>query len=284
MNEFEKRYFPCRGKFKSRCRKFHRCHSLTAGYLREHKQLLTQVFLSFPTKNSDVRGKKIIFLSDWHWHGSPRNFRLLDEFTAAAAKIKPDILILGGDMCDDAQYLNTLDGLLEKLSHTADEVIAVKGNWEVGKRWLDEKFFDDLFAKYNIRMLNNGFFSVSGITFYTLPDISSIDFRIPEKSSFPECKADILLTHSPDGIIAADKHGFLNNFSLALCGHNHGGQIRLPLIGSLYCPSIYRRRFDKGIFCRDDMDLKMVVSSGIGEHKHSFRFYCPPEIIVLEII
>jgi predicted MPP superfamily phosphohydrolase len=61
-----------------------------------------------------------------------------------------------------------------------------------------------------------------------------------------------------------------------LSGHNHGGQIRLPLVGAVFMPSIYSRRFDRGFFRRGQM--LMYVSEGISG-KHPFRYGgCPPEI------
>ena len=60
-----------------------------------------------------------------------------------------------------------------------------------------------------------------------------------------------------------------------LSGHNHGGQIRLPVLGPVFMPSIYSRRFDRGFF-RSGQTL-LYVSEGIGG-KHPIRYGCPPEV------
>ena len=58
-------------------------------------------------------------------------------------------------------------------------------------------------------------------------------------------------------------------------GHNHGGQIRLPLVGAVFMPSRYSRRFDRGFF-RAGRTL-LYVNEGIAG-KHPVRYGCPPEI------
>ena len=59
-----------------------------------------------------------------------------------------------------------------------------------------------------------------------------------------------------------------------LAGHNHGGQIRLPLIGGFFMPSVYSRRFDRGFFRRGP--TLMYASEGIAG-MHPIRYGCPPE-------
>ena len=62
---------------------------------------------------------------------------------------------------------------------------------------------------------------------------------------------------------------------LMFSGHNHGGQIRLPLVGAVFMPSVYSRRFDRGFFRRDR--TLMYASEGIAG-MHPVRYGCPPEV------
>ena len=57
-----------------------------------------------------------------------------------------------------------------------------------------------------------------------------------------------------------------------LSGHVHGGQIRLPLIGSMLVPSRYGRRYDCGVF--DEPPTLLHVSRGLGG-EHPLRFLLP---------
>ena len=43
----------------------------------------------------------------------------------------------------------------------------------------------------------------------------------------PPADAYLLLSHSPDQVYRADGMGI----DLMLCGHNHGGQVHLPIVG-----------------------------------------------------
>lgn len=81
----------------------------------------------------------------------------------------------------------------------------------------------------------------------------------------------ILLSHSPDEYYRAEQAGF----QLMLSGHNHGGQVRLPVLGPVFMPSRYSRRFDRGFFRRDGLTLH--VSQGVAA-KDPIRIGCVPEI------
>jgi predicted MPP superfamily phosphohydrolase len=86
-----------------------------------------------------------------------------------------------------------------------------------------------------------------------------------------------LLTHYPAQV---DKLG-ARKFDLVLAGHSHGGQLRLPLFGSLIVPA-YVGEYDMGLFQTPAGPL--YVNPGIGYlGPFDFRFNCRPEITVIEI-
>jgi uncharacterized protein len=90
----------------------------------------------------------------------------------------------------------------------------------------------------------------------------------------------LLLTHAPDVAPEADRAGY----DLYLCGHTHGGQLRLPVIGAILSGSHLGRRFVMG---RYDLDnVTVYTSRGIGMEGMGApraRFLCPPEVILWEI-
>ena len=282
LKAFEARYFPLKRSFRLRAAKYRRCRTVSMDRVRFSGKLLTLRKLDIPAPSDELKGRRILFISDWHWHNSERNHRILAEFEEIAKDISPDLLLLGGDLCDDAEYLDSLPPLLKKLGSLAPEVIAVKGNWETGKRWLAEDFFAKLYADNNITLLENENKTVNNIHVCGLADLSSINFHPIAEPEKREGTANILLVHSPDAVVSADHKGFLRHFNAAFCGHNHGGQIRRPLIGALYCPSFYFTKFDSGVFERRGLRIKIIVSSGIGEHAHTSRLFCPPEAVILE--
>jgi predicted MPP superfamily phosphohydrolase len=87
----------------------------------------------------------------------------------------------------------------------------------------------------------------------------------------PDGDFQILLSHAPDRFYWAERLGF----DLMLSGHNHGGQVRLPIVGAVFMPSRYSRRFDRGFFRRGGLTLH--VSPGVAG-KHPVRYGCVPEI------
>ena len=69
----------------------------------------------------------------------------------------------------------------------------------------------------------------------------------------------------------ARQHGI----DLMLSGHVHGGQIRLPLVGSIFVPSWYGSKYDCGTFY--EAPTVMHVSRGLAG-QHPLRFFCKPEV------
>jgi predicted MPP superfamily phosphohydrolase len=93
----------------------------------------------------------------------------------------------------------------------------------------------------------------------------------PDAALWPQGTFRLCLSHTPDNIVWARRH----KIDLMLCGHVHGGQIRLPLIGSIFCPSRYSRRYDCGTFFR--APTLMHVSRGLAG-QHPLRYRCRPEV------
>ncbi len=86
----------------------------------------------------------------------------------------------------------------------------------------------------------------------------------------------IVITHNPDMFPEVPK-GVL----LTLAGHTHGGQVRLPFIGSPIVPSRYGQRYVMGHIQEDGRDL--FVTTGVGTSGIPVRFGVPPVISVLTI-
>ena len=88
----------------------------------------------------------------------------------------------------------------------------------------------------------------------------------------------LVLTHTPDNIYRLNRAGA----SVVFAGHNHAGQIRIPLAGPVVIPSVYGRRFDHGHFTVNGTDL--FVTAGIGTVGPTLRMFCRPDIFVVDIM
>ena len=86
----------------------------------------------------------------------------------------------------------------------------------------------------------------------------------------------LLLSHAPD----QRNYAQAKDFDLMLSGHNHGGQVVLPLLGPVYSPSCYGVQYSGGVF--EYRKMLMHVSRGTGA-KDTLRWNCPPEITLLHI-
>ena len=65
-----------------------------------------------------------------------------------------------------------------------------------------------------------------------------------------------------------------------LCGHTHGGQIRLPLVGAPVVPSRYGQKYASGLV--KGPVCPVFISRGIGMTVLPVRLGTPPEIAVFD--
>jgi uncharacterized protein len=94
----------------------------------------------------------------------------------------------------------------------------------------------------------------------------------------PQDAATILMAHNPRIIHLASRNGV----SLVLSGHTHGGQVNIPLLGTVYGRSPERLRYKIGW---DRLGTTQIyVSRGIGTIVLPWRLRCPAEISHLELL
>jgi len=93
----------------------------------------------------------------------------------------------------------------------------------------------------------------------------------------PSDEFRILLVHSPEIVPEAAAGGI----SLYLCGHTHGGQVCLPLVGPLRRNANCDRRFTSGLWRQDAMSG--FTTRGVGVTGIPVRFGCPPEIAMIRL-
>lgn len=89
----------------------------------------------------------------------------------------------------------------------------------------------------------------------------------------------LLLSHRPERAEVYRSSGF----DLVLCGHAHGGQVRLPgLINGLYAPKQgLFPRYAGGRYTLDQ--TVMIVSRGLCVN-HIPRIFNPPELVMIDLI
>ena len=238
-----------------------------------------------PSCSAALRGRRIFFLSDLHFHSGAAEAQRLEALKRAVAESHPDLLLCGGDAVGDSCDLRQLPAVLRGLSAAVPgAAYAVPGNWERGKRWLDTGVWRDIYSTGGFRLLDNEYVSSGGIGIYGCDDLIHGYPLPPPRMPRKGDEFRIFLTHRPDTVVAFDCRDTLTAFDLALCGHTHGGQWRIPVAGPVYVPGFYHRRFDCGWFRHRELPLRMLVSSGVGELSLPLRINCRREAVLIELV
>lgn len=88
----------------------------------------------------------------------------------------------------------------------------------------------------------------------------------------------LLLSHRPE---LFDTY-VQNQIDLVLCGHTHGGQVRLPFAGGLVAPhqGLFPE-YDAGLYTSET--TSMLISRGIGNSLFPFRINNPPEVVLITL-
>ncbi|PLW79760.1 metallophosphoesterase [Candidatus Woesearchaeota archaeon] len=163
------------------------------------------------------KGTKIVQLSDVHV-GTMKNSKYLTELVAKVNNLKPDIVLITGDLVDGSGplYYESYQPL-EKLNA---KTFFIHGNHETYEGLLE---VENIIKKLNITLLKNEVVEyrgvqIAGIEFTERKDLvkSSI-----ENLNVSDIKPSVLMTHVPLGYEEASKKGF----NLMLSGHTHNGQI-----------------------------------------------------------
>ena len=106
-------------------------------------------------------------------------------------------------------------------------------------------------------------------------ETDAIDFDATV-AGIPDDVPRVVLSHDPDVFAFWPER---LRCDLMLCGHTHGGQAYLPLLGPPFVPSQFGFRYLKGLFREGSRQL--YVSRGVGASGVPFRWGCPPELTLV---
>ena len=100
----------------------------------------------------------------------------------------------------------------------------------------------------------------------------------------------ILLCHYPEftpWFFGQDKY-YETNFDLMLCGHTHGGLIRIPFVGGLVAPNQgFFPEYDRGLFLVDKENKNpyhMVITGGLGQDRRCIRINNFPQVTLINVV
>ena len=224
------------------------------------------------------RPMTIVQLSDLHnARFGEEQARLLDMVRAQS----PDAIVITGDLIDDTKGGHEPALELARGCAAIAPTYFVTGNHEKLSPSY-EAFLPELEKTGVIDLSGKTVTLENGVTLTGAQDAGFIgreNYTGYIASLAPEAAGyHILLAHRPKFVASYAAVGF----DLALCGHAHGGQIRLPFIGGLYAPGQGKLpRYTAGLY--DEDDITMLVSRGLGNSVFPFRVNNRPEVAALTI-
>ncbi len=222
----------------------------------------------------DARPVRLVHISDLHCEREPR---LEEGLPGLVAAEKPDAILFTGDCINTPWGLPVLHRTLEALARIAPTYV-VGGNWDA---WYFRGL--DRFGGTGVHRLDGVSERLAVGTAHVA--FAGVDFAHEEGldaalRGIPRTDFLVFLYHKPD--LAYDLAE--RKVDLALAGHTHGGQVRLPFYGALITLARFGKRFEAGLYEVDGM--RLYVNRGIGCEGHGIpplRFLCRPEITVIDV-
>lgn len=231
---------------------------------------------------------RVLHISDLHVERlTDREAKVLE----LAREANPDLIVISGDYVNlsynrDPETLRQVRLLLGQLSAPYG-IYATLGSPPVDLRETVVPIFDGL---RHVTLLRHGWQQVAmgnGRSLTILGMDCSHDLPVDAGrlarlvSAAPTDTPQLLVYHSPELMPEAAEH----DIDLYVCGHTHGGQVRLPLAGPIFTSSQLGRRFVMGLYKIGRTTL--YVSRGIGLEGLSaprVRFMCPPEMTLITMM
>lgn len=234
--------------------------------------------LEVPRLPAALDGLVIAHLSDLHYDGGISR-AYFQEVVRLTNDLRPDLVAVTGDLVDKADCIDWIPDTLGRLE-APQGAYAILGNHDVKvkqhlprlRQTLSDAGLVDLGRRWR-RV------EIAGVQ--VLLAGNELPWIRPAGPLFDTSAADdadaalrLLLSHSPDQFAWAQQR----SFDLMLAGHTHGGQIRVPGIGALLCPSLHGVKYASGTFYSHP--TVMHVTRGLSG-VDPVRFFCRPELVRL---
>jgi len=207
---------------------------------------------------------RVVHFTDLHYKGGESALRSL---VGRINALKPDLVCFTGDLAEDRDFAKAAAEILRGIGAP---LFGVPGNHE---RWAGADFgtLERCFA-------------ATGGAWLADREAPALGGRVrivgigekPERAEPRPGAANIALVHYPAWVDRLPPR----KFDLILAGHSHGGQVRLPLVGPLHM-TYDVGRCDLGLY--DTPAGPLYVGAGVGWYFLRVRFFCRPEIALIEL-
>ncbi|MEI6501918.1 MAG: metallophosphoesterase [Armatimonadota bacterium] len=268
------------------------CFIYYSHFVEPRRLRVSSVTVSIPRLPEALEGLRIAHLSDLHIKSPAHPFplRMARQAVELALAQQPDLVCLTGDLGQASRFITLAAEILRPLA--VAPMFAVMGNHD-HDRMLDSEYvgppaervntsqWRDIAAEAGLQLLLNEHHPLAlrgqPVVICGTGDSSCGYDDLPHAlHDDPQGALHLLLSHSPDIMDEAQADWA----DLVLCGHTHGGQAKLPWIGTLWAPVWRDRRRSEGLFRVGD--ALCYVSRGVHAGIRT-RFLCPPELTVLTL-
>ncbi|MBU9714267.1 metallophosphoesterase [Evansella tamaricis] len=226
-------------------------------YQKAHKNTYTEEVLFFPIEMTE---RKILFITDIHR-------RLLDkDWLYSFTNV--DFVIIGGDLTEKGVRAEIIEKNVSYLS-SLGEVFFVWGNndYEFGEQRLE-----DILNRFNVKTLRNEVHVINDTEQWSIVGIDDTEYGRVERTIVRRSIGySLIISHDPDAIYELELEEPSKVIAL-LCGHTHGGQIRLGPLGIA----------EKGGWKRKK-NVPVFISSGFGTRKLPLRLGTESQVHVFTL-
>ncbi len=233
---------------------------------------------------------RVVLLADLH---SRYYAEGQDKLAEMILKEKPDMIALAGDIIDDRISPEGTFDLLKRLEGHAP-IFYVTGNHDCNRDDMEE--MKVLLKKHSVKVLDDEeeIITLKGqsVRIAGLEDPcnredgkTKIRWILSKKGLFKkrEDVYSILISHRPELFPLYDRW----EFDLVLCGHTHGGLVRIPGIsnGLWAVDQGYFPKYPGGLYVHEGKtgEYSQVVSRGCSVNPTAPRVFNPPEIVVIDV-
>lgn len=267
---------------------------LTGGFMMEARRSATQLILTRYEIPEQIRHPiRIAVLSDLHnaTFGN-HNEKLIDTIRRES----PDLIFMIGDILNEDDIdTSVMTECIRRCTGIAPVYFSYGNHekqWEItygksisetaetaGATVLDLSYLDVTVNGEKCRIA--GYYG-----WYRATIAISDPLRKKREAAFFDAYEDtdrmkLLLCHVPVAFLDWE-HRDEYNAGLAFCGHYHGGQIRLPLIGGLRAPNVgFFPKYTKGFFKGKGTDV--VLTAGLGNNHLVPRMNNPGELVIVDL-
>lgn len=244
----------------------------------EHLEL-TRCTVTNHKLSQSFSGFKIVQLSDFH------GAELVTDIVETVREQKPDIITLTGDFITDEGDLPAVEQLVSQLTDIC-EVYFISGNHDFASGRIAE--LSDILSSCGVKYLKNEYVTIQrggeSIVLAGVEDPNSWADLEPPDAFLKRVRAE----HPDDYIVLLGHRNYWMEkypdlpVELILCGHAHGGIVRIPGVGGLL--STDRTLFpdyEAGMY--DNGNYTMIVSRGLGNSISVPRLMNRPEIVSIEL-